>query len=205
MSGNAAKSSRKAPKKTPRKADRRVTRTCDVLGDALIELMHEKPFDAITVQHVLDRAGVSRSTFYTHYRDKDDLFLSDVEDFLDAMAFYLSRQGDTSSRVAPVREFFTHVAEWRQFHTVLVDAGKIRDFLELAQGYFARAIEQRLGELPSGHAIPAARRAAQAQMFAGALISLLSWWINHGMPVPPSEMDDVYHHMVWSGALPAAV
>jgi len=46
-------------------------------------LMHEKNFDDITVQNVLDRAGVGRSTFYVHYRDKEDLFLSDVEDFLD--------------------------------------------------------------------------------------------------------------------------
>jgi AcrR family transcriptional regulator len=134
MSRNAVKVSPKTVKKT----DCRVRRTRDALGDALVALMHEKPFAEITVQHVLDRAGVSRSTFYTHYRDKDDLFLSDVEDFLELMAFHLSRQGDRSNRVAPVRELFTHVAEWREFHGVLVKAGKIRDFLELGQGYFAR-------------------------------------------------------------------
>src|SRR5262249_29821991 len=84
--------------KPARKMDRRVRQTRDALGDALIQLMHKKPFDSITVQHVLDRAGVSRSTFYTHYRDKNDLFLSDVEDFLDMIAFALSRHGDKSRR-----------------------------------------------------------------------------------------------------------
>ena len=58
--------------------DRRITETRNVLGDALMTLMQEKPFDRITVQHVLDRAGVSRSAFYEHYSGKDDLFLSDV-------------------------------------------------------------------------------------------------------------------------------
>ena len=162
--------------------------------------MHEKPFDDITVQHVLDRAGVSRSTFYTHYRDKEDLFLSDVEDFLEMMAFVLSRRNEASNRVAPVRELFAHIAEWHKFQVVLVAADKFRDFLELAQGYFARAIEQRLNELESGRAIPPARRALDAQMFAGALLSLLSWWINHGMQGSPEEMDNLYHQMVWSGA-----
>jgi AcrR family transcriptional regulator len=179
--------------------DRRVRRTRDALGDALVELMHQKPFAEITVQHVLDRAGVSRSTFYTHFSDKDDLFLSDVEDFLELMAFALSRHGDKSNRVAPVRELFTHVAEWHKFHTVLVAAGKIRDFQELGHGYFARAIEQRLGEMPQSRELTPKRRCALAQMFAGALMSALSWWISCGMPGSPAEMDDLYHQMVWSG------
>jgi AcrR family transcriptional regulator len=68
------------------KGDPRVRRTRDRLGDALVELLVEKSFDDITVHDVLERAGVSRSTFYTHYRDKNDLFLSDAEEFFEALA-----------------------------------------------------------------------------------------------------------------------
>ncbi len=68
------------------KIDARIRRTRDRLGDALVELILEKPFDAITLQDVLDRAGVGRSTFYVHYRDKEDLFLSDADEFFEAMA-----------------------------------------------------------------------------------------------------------------------
>src|SRR5581483_6819484 len=78
------------------KIDPRVVRTRDKLGDALIALLIEKSFDAVTVQDVLDRAGVSRSTFYAHYRDKNDLFLSDVDQFLESMATLLERAGDRS-------------------------------------------------------------------------------------------------------------
>jgi len=162
--------------------------------------MHERPFAEITVQQVLDRAGVSRSTFYSHYSDKDDLFLSDVEELLDFMAFSLSRHGDKSNRVAPVAELFAHVAEMRQFHTVLVAAQKMHDFLDLAQGYFARGIEQRLGELPGAESLDVPRRRTLAQMFAGALMSLMSWWINHEMPGTPAEMDETFHRMVWASA-----
>ncbi|MBZ5722565.1 MAG: TetR/AcrR family transcriptional regulator [Acidobacteriia bacterium] len=179
--------------------DRRVRRTRDALGDALVDLMHEKPFTDITVQQVLDRAGVSRSTFYTHFSDKDDLFLSDVEDFLEMMAFSLSRHGEKSNRVAPVRELFAHVAEWHKFHAVLVAADKMGDFLEMGQGYFARAIEQRLAEIPRARELTCKRRAAISQMFAGALMSSLSWWISHGMPGSAAEMDELYHRMVWQG------
>lgn len=173
--------------------DRRVRRTRDALGDALVALMHEKPFHEITVQQVLDRADVSRATFYTHYRDKDDLFLSDLEDFLEHMAFYLLHRGEVSQRIAPVRELFAHVAQWRKFHAVLVEAGKVRDFLELGQGYFARAIARRLRELGER-----ASRAsvAVAQMYAGALLALLTWWLTSGMPGTPEQMDDLYHKML---------
>ena len=52
------------------KTDKRIRRTRDTLGDALVDLIQEKPFDEITVQQILDRAGVGRSTFYEHYATK---------------------------------------------------------------------------------------------------------------------------------------
>ena len=187
-----------APNKA-RKPDRRVRRTRGVLGDALVELMHEKPFADITVQQLLDRAGVSRSTFYAHYRDKDDLFLGDVEDFFEMMATQLTRSGEVSNRVAPVRELFAHIAQVRDFYAAVVASGKMHDTMELGQGHFARSIEQRLSTLcPTGKGSPA-QRGATAYALAGSLLSLLSWWIDHGMKASPAEMDDIYHRMVWSG------
>jgi AcrR family transcriptional regulator len=181
------------------KIDRRVLRTRDRLGDALIGLMQERPFDAITVQEVLNRARVSRSTFYVHYRDKDDLFLSDADEFLEAMATMLSRREENSRRVAPVRELFAHVAEAERLYTALTEAGRIHDFLELAQGHFARGIERRLIELTRANGVAVRSGAATAQALAGTLLSLMKWWIDRGMPDSPEQMDELFHRMVWFG------
>jgi AcrR family transcriptional regulator len=181
-----------------RKIDRRVQRTRDRLGNALMELAVEKPFDTITVQDVLDHAGVSRSTFYLHYNDKDDLFISDVDEFFEGMATILSRRGDSSDRVAPVRELFAHVAEASRFHKAVVASGKIHVVQELGQEHFARGIEQRLAELERARGITA-ERPIVAQALAGALLSLLSWWIKARMPVSAGQMDDLYHRVVWNG------
>lgn len=198
MSGKARTA---APRKA-RKTDRRVRRTRDVLGDALVELIREKPFADITVQQVLDRAGVSRSTFYTHYRDKNDLFLGDVEDFFEMMATHLTRSGEVSNRVAPVRELFAHLAQVHDFYAAVVASGKIHDTMELGQGHFARSIEQRLSTLyPTSKGSPM-QRGAIAYALAGALLSLLSWWIDHGMKASPAEMDDIYHRMARSSVTP---
>lgn len=183
-----------------KKEDQRVRRTRDRLGDALVELLVKIPFDDITVQNVLDRAGVSRSTFYAHYRDKNDLFLSDAEEFFEAMATALSSFGDKSERVAPVQELFAHIAEARPFYNALVESGRLHDVMELGQQHFARGIEQRLNEIPRAHAIPRDRRGAIAHGLAGTLFSLLVWWVQHQMTLSPEEMDKLFHRLVWTGA-----
>ena len=186
--------------RTPKKKiDMRVRRTRERLGDALVDLIQKKPFDTITVQDVLNRADVSRSTFYTHYRDKNDLFLSDVEDFFEGMATVLSRRKDSSERIAPVRELFAHVAEWRPFWVALVSSGRVHDVVELGQGHFAVGIEQRLAKLPRAREIPTNQSAAVAHALAGALFSLLLWWVHHGLRESPAHMDELYHRLAWTG------
>src|SRR5215207_5209269 len=63
---------------------RRVQRTGRLLHDALGALIHEKPYDAIAVKEILARANVGRSTFYSHYRDKDELLVSGIHAVLGA-------------------------------------------------------------------------------------------------------------------------
>src|SRR5689334_15204867 len=182
-----------------KKTDARVRRTRDALGDALITLMQEKPFETITVQDVLDRAHVSRSTFYTHYSDKDDLLMSDAEEFFEALSMGLSAHGDKSDRVFPVREFFTHLAEVQPFFKALVKSGKYQENMELARGHFARGIERRLAELPRARGIPRHELPAIAFTQAGALLSLLAWWLDRGMRESPAEMDQLFHRLCWTG------
>ena len=69
----------------------------------------------------------------------------------------------------------------------------------MATGHFARGIDRRLAELPRGRGLAAERRAALAHALAGALLSLLSWWLGRDMPESPAAMDDPYHRMVWAG------
>jgi AcrR family transcriptional regulator len=188
---------RLAPSKE--KIDARVRRTRDALGDALVALMQEKPFDTITVQDVLDRAHVSRSTFYSHYSDKDDLLMSDADEFFQALSMALSQHGDKSDRVFPVQEFFAHLSNVQPFFKALVKSGKYQENMELAREHFARGIERRLAELPRGQSIPPHELPAIAFAHAGALMSLLMWWLDRGMRESPAEMDHLFHRIVWDG------
>ncbi|HEU5450496.1 MAG TPA: TetR/AcrR family transcriptional regulator [Terriglobales bacterium] len=179
--------------------DRRVSRTRSRLTVALRGLIQQKPLREITVQDVLDAAGVSRSTFYAHFEDTEDLFLTDVDEFLQHMANCLSKAGDKSERLVAVREFFAHVGEAKSMQLALARSDRLADFFDLATEHFARGIERRLGELPRSRALSASERQALAQALAGALIAQLRWWIARKHRPSPEQMDEWFHRFAWAG------
>jgi AcrR family transcriptional regulator len=190
------KTKTRAGKAAP-KTDRRVLRTRNALGDSLVALLQERDFEQITVQDVLDRAGVGRSTFYVHYRDKNDLFLSDVEDFFEMCSSLLSRNNSRPERLLPVQEVFTHIREMREFYAAVVRSGKINDVEMLGRGFFARSIEERLQA--AGLKMESVQRSAKAHALAGSFFSLFNWWVDKGMKADPKEMDTLFHQMAWKG------
>lgn len=197
MSGNANAAHFTETEIAAAKADRRVIRTRDKLGGALVALMQEKSFADITVQDVLDRAGVGRSTFYTHFQDKDDLFLSDVEDFFRFLSTLLTRNSAAADRVAPIRELFAHISDVREFYSALIASGKVHDVVEMGTGFFARSIKERL--LLANVKMAPAELDAHSAALAGSMFSLLTWWVDHGKTETPEAMDKVFHRIVWSG------
>ena len=197
-SGPSERPAGKNPAKRQGHTDLRVRRTRERLGAALIALIEEKAIDEVTIREVLDRAKVGRSTFYVHYQDKEDLFLSQLEEGLQMWSNILSTKQEKSSRVAPVAEFFAHVASAKKLYRSLVGSGRIQAFFDLAQGYFARGIARRLKEI--GLPIPDQREFdARAHALAGNLLSLLRWWLDRGAKETPEDMDGLFHRMVWKG------
>ena len=190
---------RKQKDKQRRKPDRRIRRTCERLGSALVALIQERPIDDVTVQDVLDRASVGRSTFYLHYRDKDDLLLSQLEQFLEMMSTALSIRKEESHRVVPVAELFAHIGSQKKVYRALADSDRLNDFFDLAQGYFARGIEQRLKESKRLSNLPQSESGARASALAGSMLSLLRWWLDRGAKESPRAMDELFHRMVWNG------
>src|SRR5579859_5502073 len=72
--------------------DLRVRRTQANLREALIDLIEEKGFDAVTVGDIAERAMVNRSTFYRHYPDKYAVVTSIFEDAVDQVISELGQE-----------------------------------------------------------------------------------------------------------------
>ncbi len=144
MSRNERAQTAKREIKRARRTDLRTRRTRYRLGQAIIKLMQQKPVDDLTVQEMLDHAGIGRSTFYLHFTGTEDLLLTQIEEGMEMWSTTLSRTQEKSPRVAPVAEFFAHAASGRKLYRALIDSRRIYEFCELAQGLFARGIARRL-------------------------------------------------------------
>ena len=101
--------------------DRRVQRTRQLLQEALVTLILEKGYEAVTVQDLIDRANVGRSTFYAHFRDKEELFLSGFEHLWSQFEQHLADQAaiDTSLWVIS-GILFQHAQNYRCVYKALV-------------------------------------------------------------------------------------
>ena len=180
-----------------RRLDPRTVRTYQALSGALVDLMHTREFNDITVQDLLDRAGVGRATFYAHFRNKDDFLLTDLERMLSALEEHFKRSTPNSSRVAPIAELFGHFGDARQFAAALGRSGRMEAVLDIASGHLARIIEWRLQELgvqPRELPLNVA-----ARVFGAMAMELAKWWMERQDAITARDMDERFHELVWRG------
>jgi AcrR family transcriptional regulator len=182
------------------KADRRSERTRQLLSAALIELMLEQRYDEITVQDIIDRANIGRSTFYAHYLDKEDLLVSGFTRVLDTLGLSPQQRGEGENQAPPsLARFFQHVQEHHQLYKALVYGGGIDRLFKKSHQHMRRNIEQHLAALiPAGQA-PAAPLPLVADYLAGAILSMLTWWLDNEMPYTPEQMDALFQQLVRPG------
>lgn len=164
--------------------DRRVRRTRQALLQALIELTTEQGYEHVTVQGIAERANVGRTTFYAHFRDKEELLEKSIEGMFAAL--HERPPGDAPDEgLLPTRALFEHVQE--NAHLVKAFGGTAL-LHEHFQRQLVAVIERRLAALAeAGHATPLPPTVA-ATYFAGALMALVWWWLRQRRPYRAEEM-----------------
>jgi len=182
------------------KADRRSERTRRQLSAALIELMLEQRYDEITVQDIIDRANIGRSTFYAHYLDKEDLLVSGFTHVLDTLSQEQQQTGAGEHQALPsLARFFQHVQDHHQLYKALVRGGGIDRLFKKSHQHMRRNIQQHLVALiPAGQA-PATPLPLVADYLSGAILSMLTWWLENDMPYAPEQMDTLFQQLVGPG------
>jgi AcrR family transcriptional regulator len=171
------------------KPDPRVVRSTSALGGALIALIQERDLADITVQDILDRAGVGRATFYAHYRNKEDVLHSSFEHLFAAFDGWLDSSPPRGNRVFPVAEFLDHIGGERKLSESLRRSGQLEEFWSLCSAYAARCIEARL---PAGAGTGPSRQLF-SRMLAGALMESIMWWLERPDNATPAQMDAAFH------------
>lgn len=172
--------------------DRRVQRTRKALRDALVALILERGWDAVGVQEVCERANVGRSTFYTHFADKEELLVGGLGDLGQALRAQAQDAAGPSGRpLGFVRGMIEHVAEQQRLFRAVI--GK-RSGQVVHQRFRALLIEL-VGEDLAPLAPPGPRRDAAARYVAGALLELLVWWVDTRTPLQPPELEEIFEQL----------
>lgn len=192
--------------------DRRIKRTRRALQAALISLILEKGYDSVTIEEVTERADLGRTTFYLHFRDKEELLKHAIdticEDFIQQHETMLALvestetarhalQGNIDERI--LYHIFTHARNHADLYKVMLrgegGATASKRFTQIIQDETNR----RLSQLENLHSkVPLE---VFAVFFSGTLVEMVTWWLEKDQPYPIEEMVAFYQQLFTWGAL----
>jgi len=184
--------------------DRRVQRTRQLLQEAIMSLIQEKGYEAVTVQDILDRANLGRSTFYTHFRDKEDLLLSGFENVRSAFERHQQEMlsGKSEAAGSPWEMsivWFQHAQSSRQLYKALVgkQAGDIH--VKHVHKYLSALLREHMG-LPmstgkGGSALPD----LAIYWTVSSLLALTAWWLDHDFPYTAEQINEIFKQLTQPG------
>ena len=179
--------------------DRRVGKTRKALKEALTDLILEKGYEGVTVQDVIDRADVGRSTFYAHFVDKDDLLMAILAD-LDVPS------PDASSWKADDPAFGWTLALFRHFGSGrrLFKAVASSQSGALARRETTQRLEElaraELSRLKAARRLDAFRLELMVRFLVGTFIGFMDWWMREENDhLPAEQVDHAFRSLVLPG------
>ncbi|MCY4466687.1 MAG: TetR/AcrR family transcriptional regulator [Chloroflexi bacterium] len=172
-----------------KKQDRRIARTRKALIGAVIELGLERGFESVKVKDITDRADVGNSTFYRHYKSKDDLLGSHLSEIQQEIS----------------RGMYPEMTHYELSLLVFTVIGTHRDACLLAM------------RLPDDHPVikPILKRATQtvnarykardetiiplevsANHLVNSFVKLFHWWITEGQAYSCEQMATIANELI---------
>ncbi|QDH23253.1 TetR family transcriptional regulator [Saccharibacillus brassicae] len=159
--------------------DRRTRKSQEAIKQAVVERMAVKPFDRITIQEIVDHADISRRTFYLHYMDKFDLLDQLIEEQIDRMR----QLCESTEQDASYREMGLVWFEYLERHALFFSAA----LTNKGSSFFrSRLLDFFLHELKKNEV--ACPDEVDIQFLGAAIVGIVEWWFEQGMPLAPSLM-----------------
>ncbi len=177
----------------------RIKRTRTLLRTALMDLIKERDFEALTVGEIAERAMVSRAGFYRYYQDKYELVEQLFEEAVCTMMSNLNAHPqtvrdseETQAVPEPWVQFFEHLVEYEQLYRVLLGSSKNSWLVANMRASLREALRVRVQQSSSciqngKHVADAYDRLAPA-LAASLLIEVIVRWFEQGRPETPREI-----------------
>lgn len=185
-----------------RPLDRRIQRTRPLLQEALFHLIIERGYEQITITEITEQANLGRTTFYLHYRDKEDLLQEGIKTLLHDLHLEVEPETEESCTYHMVSiRIFQHIARRQQlYQAMLKEAGPTRMLEDVMKTYFAELCQRFLpAERLNGGNSSMMTSEILAVHAAGSLLSLLSWWLNQEVSLSAKDMGTIYCQLMAKG------
>jgi len=198
-----------------KKTDRRIQRTRQSLRTALMELIKEKDYDALSIEEITERANVGRTTFYLHYKDKEDLLMEEFSTILYERAMVLSEipfsvwlpvseeDLEKNRSLQPLLLVFEHIQNNSKLYYLLLQSSNSSKIIERIRKITTDSIVKFVEAKKETDPIPLLSEVPIeffAAFFSGALISVVSWWISEDMRHSPEEVTNMFRSLLIRGA-----
>lgn len=174
--------------------DRRIQRTRQLLLNSLIELILEKGYEKITIQEIIDRANVGRSTFYSHFQDKEDLLLSGFESLGDIFESFQYQTSPETTSWSFSLALFQHAEEQRHVFKALLgkQAGVVvlnhiqKALISILKKHFQILFSKKKQPIPLDIFV---------QYFVSTFLGLLTWWLDNDASYSAVQMNEYYRKL----------
>ncbi len=181
------------------RTDRRVGKTRRALKDALTDLILEKGYESVTVQDVIDRADVGRSTFYAHFMDKDDLLMAILAD--------LEMPGPDTNGWNPddpafgwTLELFRHFGSGKRLFKAVASSQSGALARRETTRRLERLVQAELSRLQAARKLDAFKVETVVRFLVGTFIGFMDWWMREeNEHLPAEQVDHAFRSLVLPG------
>lgn len=187
-----------------RAIDRRVARTRTMLHNALVTLILKHGYEAITVEDICEAANVGRSTFYDHYKSKEELHLSGLtrlrRQLADRQRECAAEHGQTGAqRLGFSLPMFEHARDHVDHYRTMVGRRGGASALGHLRKLVSDMVRDELGGPPGKQTADAMPRELAVQFVVGAYVAVLTWWLDGGAKLSPQRIDALFQDLAARG------
>ncbi|MDG6894956.1 TetR/AcrR family transcriptional regulator [Volucribacter amazonae] len=169
-----------------KKTDIRIIKTQRNIKNAFRQLLAEKSFEEISVQHIIDLAEINRTTFYKHYLNKNALAIQVIDEFKQQV-FLPTLEKRFSSSASEFAEYMPQILlNFKQELQLLwkINTAKIH----LKQDMY-QIIKEKYIEESQKHPQPDyANITFQAHIFASISLASISYLLEQDKLVDPQQI-----------------